>query len=108
MKYWLVPVAVAPLFAATAAQAQMRGLAADPLVSVAHSRALDWRLSQQRPESVGLPLVRGMIVQRSIMPNGIIGVGLANMYARKKGSSARIDERPRHSRKPAVTFVLNF
>jgi hypothetical protein len=49
-----------------------------------------------------------MLVRRDVMPNGALGLGLASFYARRKGAELRPDEKPRLSRKPAVTFVLRF
>ena len=41
-------------------------------------------------------------------PNAFVGVGLANLYGRKKRGDARIADPPVRSKKPAVTFVLKF
>jgi hypothetical protein len=90
------------------AQMQMRGLTPADVAGVARSHALDLRLSQQQGVVAPLSLVRGMIVQHDIAPNTAVGVGLANMYGRKKGSSLRIGDSPARSRKPAVTFQMRF
>ena len=109
MREWLAVAAALPLFAATGAQGQMKGLTADVVAEVAKTRALDLRLSQELGAERPLPLVRGMIVARDLTPNTLVGLGLANMYTRKKlGSNARGEDRPTRSRKPAVTFVLKF
>jgi hypothetical protein len=109
MREWLAVAAVMPLFAATGAQAQMKGLTTNVVAEVARTRALDLRLSQELGAQRPLPLVRGMIVARDVAPNALVGLGLANMYTRKKlGSNARGEDRPTRSRKPAVTFVLKF
>jgi hypothetical protein len=109
MREWLAFAAVVPLFAATDAQAQMKGLTSDVVAEVARTRALDLRLSQELGTQRPLPLVRGMIISRDVTPNALVGLGLANMYTRKKlGSNARGEDRPSRSRKPAVTFVLKF
>lgn len=109
MREWLAFAVVVPLFAATGAQAQMRGLTTDMVADVARTRALDLRLSQELGSQRPLPMVRGMIVTRDVAPNALVGLGLANMYTRKKlGSNARGEDRPSRSRKPAVTFVLKF
>lgn len=109
MREWVAVVAVLPLIAATGAQAQMKGMTADVVAEVAKTRALDLRLSQELGAQRPLPLVRGMIIARDVAPNALVGLGLANMYTRKKlGSNARGEDRPTRSRKPAVTFVLKF
>ena len=109
MREWLAVVTVLPLFAGTAAQAQMKGLTADMVAEVAKTRALDLRLSEELGAQRPLPMVRGMIIARDVAPNALVGLGLANMYTTKKlGSNARGEDRPSRSRKPAVTFVLKF
>jgi hypothetical protein len=50
-----------------------------------------------------------MLVSREVAPNAMLGLGLANLYGRKKsGSDVRITGGPGRSRKPAVKFVLRF
>jgi len=44
----------------------------------------------------------------SLGPNAVVGIGLANIYGRKKGSNWRMGDPPQHSRKPAVTFIMKF
>ena len=109
MKWWLAMTVVLPLAAAAPAHAQMKGLAPGEISNVARTRTLDLRVSQQfgieRPE----PLVRGTILRHELAPNATVGIGLSNVYAKKKaGTDWRIGERPARSRKPAVTFVLKF
>ena len=109
MREWLAVVAVMPLVAATGAQAQMKGLTSGVIAEVARTRALDLRLSQEIGTQRPLPMVRGMILGHDLAPNTMVGLGLADMYTRKKlGSNARGEDRPSRSRKPAVTFVLKF
>jgi hypothetical protein len=108
MGKWLAVAVVMPLTAATAANAQMKGLAPADVASVARSHSLDLRISQQQGVDRPMSLVRGMIVQRDVAPNTVIGLGLANMYGRKKGSNLRIGDAPARSRKPAVTFQMKF
>lgn len=107
MKWWLAMVVGLPL--AAAAPAQMNSLAPGEISNVARTRTLDLRVSQQfgieRPE----PLVRGTILRHELAPNATVGIGLSNVYAKKKAATDwRIGERPAKSRKPAVTFVLKF
>jgi hypothetical protein len=109
MREWLAVAAVLPFFAATGAQAQMKGLTSGVIAEVARTRALDLRLSQEIGAQRPLPMVRGMIIGHDLAPNAMVGLGLANMYSRKKlGSNARGEDRPSRSRKPAVTFVFKF
>lgn len=108
MGKWLAVAVVLPLGVATAAHAQMRGLAPADVASVARSHTLDLRISQKQGVDRPMSLIRGMLVQRDVAPNTAIGVGLANMYGRKKGTSLRIGDPPARSRKPAVTFQMKF
>ena len=109
MRLWLGIVLVVPLFAATGAQAQMKGLVAHDVARVATTRALDLRLSQELGIQRPTPLIRGMLVHHDIAPNAIIGLGLANIYAKRKGASEwRVGEPSARTRKPAVTFVFKF
>jgi hypothetical protein len=109
MGKWLGLLALLPLAAATVAHAQMKGVASADVASVARNHQLDLRLSQQQGNDHPLPLMRGMIVQQDVAPNAIVGLGLANIYGRRKsGASARLGDVPARSRKPAVTFIMKF
>jgi hypothetical protein len=108
MSKWLALAAATAMVAPGAALAQIAGLAAPDVANVAKSRQLDFRLSQQQGSTGPLPLVGGMVAQRDLSPNAFVGLGLANMYSRKKRGDARINDPPRIARKPAVTFVLKF
>ena len=104
---WLA-VAAVPLISATAADAQMKGLAPADVASVARTHELDLRVSQQKGYDRPLPLIQGMIVRQNVAPNAHVGLGLANMYGRKKGTNPRPGDPPQRSRKPAVTFIFKF
>jgi hypothetical protein len=108
MGKWLAVAFAAPLAMATGAQAQVKGLLPSNAVSVATTRALDLRLHEETGYPRAVPLVRGMIVHRQLAPNSIIGVGMANIYAKRKGSDLRVGERPARAKKPAVTFLFRF
>ena len=108
MGKWLAVAAVLPFTVATAASAQMKGLSTVDVANVARGHALDLRISQQQGVDRPQPLVQGMLVQREVTSNAVIGLGLANMYARKKSSSLRIGDPPARSRKPAVSFSVKF
>ena len=107
MLKWLA-VAAVPLVSATAAHAQMKGLAPADVASVARAHELDLRVSQQRGYDRPLPLIQGTTVRQDVTPNAFVGIGLANMYGRKKGGNPRPGDPPTRSRKPAVTFVFKF
>jgi|SRR3954463_7547893 hypothetical protein len=108
MVRWLAVAAVSPLIVATAAHAQTKGLAPVDVASVARSHTIDLRISQQQGFDRPLPLVQGMLAHQDVAPNAMVGLGLANIYARKKGQNLRVGDTPTRSRKPAVTFVLKF
>ena len=105
---WLAVAVVAPLIVATAAHAQMKGLAPVDVASVARSHTIDLRISEQQGFDRPLPLVQGMLAHQDVAPNALIGVGLANMYGRKKGQNFRVGDTPSRSKKPAVTFIMKF
>ena len=92
---------------ASAAHAQMKELAPADAASISRAHTIDLRIAQQQGFDGPLPLMRGMIAQQDIATNALVGVGLANIYGRKK-RGLRINEGPTLSRKPAVTFVLKF
>ena len=107
MGKWLAIAALLPLATATAAHAQMKGLGATEIASVSRAHTIDLRIAEQKGYDHPLPLMNGMIAQQDVAPNAYIGIGLANMYGRKKGG-LRINEAPARARKPAVTFVVKF
>jgi hypothetical protein len=108
MAKWLAFAALGPLLAAEESRAQTLPPPADPIVIVARSHALDFRLAEERGLYRQAPLMRGMLVQRNVAPNAVVGVGLANIYGRKKGVDPSLNDRPSRTRKPAVTFVMRF
>ena len=108
MGKWLAAAAVLPLMSATAATAQLKGLGAADVATVARTRALDLRLAQERSFDTRSPMMPGMIAQQGVAPNAMVGLGLARIYGRKKRGDARITDPPSVGRKPAVTFVLKF
>jgi hypothetical protein len=108
MLKWLAVAAVSPLIVATTAHAQMKGLAPAEVAGVARSHTIDLRISEQQGVDRPLPLVQGMLAHQDVAPNAIIGVGLANMYGRKKGQNLRVGDTPSRSRKPAVTLIMKF
>jgi hypothetical protein len=106
MSKWLVIAVLPALAASTAAAAQMN---VRLVPGQATTRALDLRLSQELGVQRPAPLVRGMLVRHDVARNATIGLGLANIYAKRKGSAdLRIGEPTPHSRKPAMTFILRF
>jgi hypothetical protein len=108
MRMWVSAAAVMPLVWAAAAQAQaMKGLLAADVAAVARGRTVDLRLYQQHGIDGPSPLIGGMLVQQGVARNAFVGVGLAQMYGRKRGG-ARSGNAPVASRKPAVSFVMKF
>lgn len=106
MSKWPVIAVLPALAASSAATAQM---SARLVPGQATTRALDLRLSQELGMQRPAPLVRGMLVRHDVAPNATVGLGLANIYAKRKGSAEwRIGEPTPHSRKPAMTFILRF
>jgi hypothetical protein len=106
MGKWLA-IAVLPLAAATAAHAEFKGLAPADVAKLAQTRAVDFRVMQQRGVERTPLLIDGMIARRGLAPNAFVGIGLARMYVRKKRGEMRISDQP-SVRKPAVTFVVKF
>ena len=109
MLTWLLIAAAAQGASAANVGIRMTGLTSLDIGPVATARAIDLRLSHEISPSLSMPLIRGMIVQRGVAPNAVVGLGLANLYERKKpGFDPRDDGRPKRSRNPAVTFVMKF
>jgi hypothetical protein len=109
-KRFVIGAAVLVMGCAGAAGAQeIKGLSPADVAAVARTRALDLRISPQADFPRPHRLVDGMIVNHELAPNATLGLGLANIYGRKKaGSDVRITGGSRGSRKPAVKFVLRF
>jgi hypothetical protein len=108
MVRWLTAAAVLSLFASSSAQAQMKGLGAVEIAEAAKNHTLDFRISQEPVGAKGLPLAPNMLVRRELGPNAAVGLGLANMYERRRGGNLRAGDPPARSRKPAVTFLMKF
>lgn len=106
MAKWLV-IAVIALGTASAAHAQLKGLAPADIADVARTRNMDLRVMQERGVDRAPLLIDGMIARRGLAPNAFVGFGLARMYGRKKRGDPRVSAEPT-TRKPAVTFVLKF
>jgi hypothetical protein len=108
-RWFVIGAAVSFAWGSAADAQQMQGLAAHDIAAVARTRALDLRISQQDPVAIPRPFAGGMLVSREVAPNAMLGLGLANLYGRKKsGSDVRITGGSGRSRKPAVKFVLRF
>lgn len=106
MAKWLVIAAAPALIASTGATAQSSGKL---VAAQATTRALDLRLSQELGVTRPAPLIRGLLLRQDIAQNAAFGLGLANIYAKRKGSAElRIGDPTPHSRKPAVTFIVKF
>jgi len=108
-RWFVIGAAVVFVWSSAAGAQQMKGLAAHDVAAVARTRALDLRISPQYPAPVPQRFMGGMLVSREVAPNAVLGLGLANLYGRRKsGSDVRITGGPGRSRKPAVKFVLRF
>jgi hypothetical protein len=108
-RWFVIGAAVSFAWGSAAGAQQMKGLAAHDIAAVARTRALDLRISPQDPLPLPRRFAGGMLVSREVAPNAMLGLGLANLYGRKKsGSDVRISGGPGRSRKPAVTFVMKF
>jgi hypothetical protein len=111
MRLWLAIAAAGLLVPAAAANAQpMQALlVTQDVASVAKSRTIDLRLSDEVGVPRPVPLMRGILVSHDLAPIASVGVGFANIYGRKRGSTdLRGGDQPRRSSKPAVTFILKF
>ena len=111
MRTWLAVVVLLPLLAPVAAHAQMtqmKGSAPADIAGPSRDHTLDFRLSQRQGIERALLLSHGMIAQQDVAPNALVGVGLVNLYTRRKVGDARISDPQVPSKKPAVTFVLSF
>ena len=109
MLTWLLVAAVLPATAAPSAAITITDIVPVETAHVATAHALDLRLQQEMGVPRSAPLLRGMILQKGLAPNAFVGVGMSNLYDRKKaGFDARDDLRPKRSKRPAVTFVFKF
>src|SRR4051794_12298674 len=99
MREWLPAVAVLPLVAAaTGSHAQAKRPTPAEVAGVARSHAVDLRLSQEQGFDHPVPLMRGVTLQQGVADNAFVGVGLANIYGRKKRADPRITDPPQRSR----------
>ena len=107
---WLAIAVVAALAASSGATAQTyNDLLPSEVARVATTRALDLRLTEELGVQRPAPLIAGMLFHQNVAPNAIVGVGLANVYGKRKGSSEwRAGQSSPRSRKPALTFVFKF
>jgi hypothetical protein len=106
MTRWLAATAALWLFGSSSAEAQMKSLGAVEVAELAKNRTLDLRIAlPQQGYSSGPHLSPGMLVRRELGTNAAVGLGLANMYQKRRGGS---DQQVRARKKPAVTFTLRF
>jgi hypothetical protein len=84
----------------------MKRLGAVEVAELAKNRTLDLRIASPRQGyAAGLHLSPNMLVRRELGTNAAVGLGLANMYQKRRGGS----DQPVHARKkPALTFTLRF
>jgi hypothetical protein len=104
MTRWLAVAAGMWLLGSSGAQAQMKGLGALDIADVAKNRTLDLRIAPQTGWSSSPHVAPSMLVHQDLARNAAVGLGLANMYQKRRGGA----DQPVRSRKPAVTFVMHF
>ena len=107
MMSWLL---IAALQAGSAAStADMKGLAPVGIGHLATAHVLDFRLKQESSIPGPVSILRTVIVQHERAPNAAVGLGLSNLYEKRKAAfDGGTGIKPKRSRKPAVTFVLKF
>ena len=108
MRLWLAIAAAGLIMPMAAANAQMTALLTQDVANVAKSHTIDLRLTEDAGIPHAVPLMRGLIVSREFAPNAALGIGLSNLYDRKRSGEFRSGLQPRRSSKPAVTFTLKF
>ena len=106
MTRWLAVAAALWLFGSSGAEAQMKGLGAVEVAELAKNRTLDLRIAPpQSGYSTGIHLSPSMLVHQELGTNAAVGLGLANMYQKRRGGP---DQPVSSRKKPAVTFTLKF
>ena len=104
---WLAMAAAAPALAAHGAHPPLPfRMQAAPIGRTHHTP--DLTLPQEVNFGPGPMVTDGMILHDSIAPNAMVGLGFANMSAKRRSADGRIGQRSGHSHRPAVTFVLKF
>jgi len=104
MTRWLAVSAGLWLLGSSGAQAQLKGLGAPEIAEVAKNRTLDLRIPPEAGYSNNVHVAPNMIVHQDFGEKAALGLGLANMYEKRKSGG---DQTVR-SRKPAVTFIMKF
>ena len=107
MLRWLAAAVVLGAFGSNA-HAQLKGLGAVAIADAAKNRTFDYKITENPISAQRLPLPSGMLVGRELAPNATVGVGLANVYQRRRGWNLRPSDPAVRSRRPAVTFVMKF
>lgn len=106
MTRWLAVAAALWLFGSSGAEAQMKGLGAVEVAELAKNRTLDLRIAPpQSGYSTVIHLSPSMLVHQELGTNGAVGLGLVNMYQKRRGGA---DQPVRARKKPAVTFTFKF
>ena len=107
MQRWLVMVVLAPLVAATAANAQSTRLL-DTREPAQPSRTINLRLIEEPGLTHVAPPSTGFIAETDISANARIGLRMMNVTRPKLGPEWRIDGRSSRVRKPALSFSWRF
>jgi hypothetical protein len=108
MVRWLTAAAVVWLSASSGAQAQMKALGAVEIAEAAKNHTLDFRISKEPVGPTGLPLSPSMLVHQDLAPGAAVGLGLAQIYERRRRGDTRAGQGVVRSRAPAVSFELKF
>ena len=107
MHRWLVIVGLAPLLAATAANAQLQR-PFDLREPAPPRKGVDVRLVQEPSlNRIDRPST-GWQADTAVGPNARIGFRMMTVSRPKLGPEWRVDGRTMRSRKPAVSFSLRF
>ena len=106
MTLWLLTLAALPM---TAAPIHAERIADTRPAIVEHKPKLNFRLVQEADPTAVRGRRSGMIVQKNVMRNGVLGLGLFKLSPRKLGDNdSRVDAGPSRSRKATVRFELKF
>ena len=109
MTLWLLALAALPTTAAPVHAERIADLSAIAEGKATPRHKVNFRLVQEPDPNAVRGRRSGMIVQRNVMRNGVLGFGLFKLSPRKFGDTdSRVDAGPSRSRKATVRFELKF
>ena len=109
MQRWLVIAGIAPLLAATAANAQVsRPFDTREPAPAPRAPSVNFRLVQEPSLNRVDPPSTGWQADTAVGPNARLGFRMITVSRPKLGPEWRMDGRAVRSRKPAVSFSLRF